>query len=144
MKYGRGLADEIGMVAGGTGITPMYQIIRAICENPRDKTKVTLLYGSVSEEDILLRDELDKFAAKYPENFKVVYVLSKPSDEWKGPKGYIDKEMCQNELPGPKGKSKILLCGPPPLINSMKDGLSELGFEKPGAVSRLTDQVFCF
>ncbi|THX15467.1 cytochrome b5 reductase-like protein [Aureobasidium pullulans] len=144
MKYGRGLADEIGMVAGGTGITPMYQIIRAICENPRDKTKVTLLYGSVSEEDILLRDELDKFAAKYPENFKVVYVLSKPSDEWKGPKGYIDKEMCQKELPGPKGKSKILLCGPPPLINSMKDGLSEIGFEKPGAVSRLTDQVFCF
>ncbi|KAG9901515.1 cytochrome b5 reductase-like protein, partial [Aureobasidium melanogenum] len=45
MKYGRGLANEIGMIAGGTGITPMYQIIRAICENPRDKTKVTLLYG---------------------------------------------------------------------------------------------------
>ncbi|KAI5240957.1 cytochrome b5 reductase-like protein [Aureobasidium subglaciale] len=144
MKYGRGLADEIGMVAGGTGITPMYQIIRAICENPRDKTKVTLLYGSVSEEDILLRKELDDFASKYSDNFKVIYVLSKPSDSWKGPKGYINKAMAQKELPGPKGKSKILLCGPPPLINSMKDGLSDLGFEKPGAVSRLTDQVFCF
>jgi len=131
------------MIAGSTGITPMYQIIRAICENPRDNTKVTLLYGSVSEEDILLREELDEFAARYPSNFRVRYVLSKPSKSWRGPKGYINKTMCQKGMPGPEGKSKILLCGPPPLVNNMKDGLSELAFETPGAVSRLTDQVFC-
>lgn len=144
MKYGRGLANEIGMIAGGTGITPMYQIIRAICENPRDKTKVTLLYGSVSEEDMLLRKELDEFAEKYPDNFRVIHVLSRPSEEWKGAKGYIGKDLVKKELPGPQPKNKILLCGPPPLVNSMKDALSELGFEKPGSVSRLTDQVFCF
>lgn len=144
MKYGRGLANEIGMIAGGTGITPMYQIIRAICENPRDKTKVTLLYGSVSEEDMLLRKELDEFAERYPDNFRVIHVLSRPSEEWKGVKGYISKGLVQKELPGPQPKNKILLCGPPPLVNSMKDALLELGFEKPGSVSRLTDQVFCF
>ncbi|KAG9514902.1 cytochrome b5 reductase-like protein, partial [Aureobasidium melanogenum] len=144
MKYGRGLANEIGMIAGGTGITPMYQIIRAICENPRDKTKVTLLYGSVSEEDRLLHKELEEFQEKYPDNFRVIHVLSKPSESWKGAKGFINKDMVQKELPGPQKKNKILLCGPPPLVNSMKDALSELGFEKPGAVSRLTDQVFCF
>lgn len=144
MKYGRGLANEIGMIAGGTGITPMYQIIRAICENPRDKTKITLLYGSVSEEDMLLRQELDEFAEKYPDNFRVIHVLSRPSEEWKGAKGYISKDLVQKELLGPQPKNKILLCGPPSLVNSMKDVLSELGFEKPGSVSRLTDQVFCF
>ncbi|CAD0093347.1 unnamed protein product [Aureobasidium mustum] len=144
MKYGRGLAYEIGMIAGGTGITPMYQIIRAICENPRDKTKVTLLYGSVSEEDMLLRKELDAFAEKYPENFRVIHVLSRPSDKWTGAKGYIDKDLVQKELPGPQKKNKILLCGPPPLVNSMKEALPKLGYEKPGSVSRLTDQVFCF
>jgi NAD(P)H-flavin reductase len=35
------------MVAGGTGITPMYQLIRAIFNNPNEKTKVTLVYGNV-------------------------------------------------------------------------------------------------
>ncbi|KAH0342558.1 cytochrome b5 reductase-like protein, partial [Aureobasidium melanogenum] len=144
MKYGRGLANEIGMIAGGTGITPMYQIIRAICENPRDKTKVTLLYGSVSENDRLLCKELDEFAEKYPDNFRVIHVLSDPSEEWKGARGYIDKDLAQKELPKPHKKTKILLCGPPPLVNSMKKALPELGFEKPGSVSRLTDQVFCF
>ncbi|KAG9589910.1 cytochrome b5 reductase-like protein, partial [Aureobasidium melanogenum] len=138
------LANEIGMIAGGTGITPMYQIIRAICENPRDKTKVTLLYGSVSEEDRLLNKELDEFQEKYPDNFRVIHVLSKPSENWKGAKGFINKDLVQKELPGPQKKNKILLCGPPPLVNSMKDALAELGFEKPGPVSRLTDQVFCF
>ncbi|KAH0348652.1 cytochrome b5 reductase-like protein, partial [Aureobasidium melanogenum] len=144
MKYGRGLANEIGMIAGGTGSTPIYQIIRAICENPRDKTKVTRLYGSVSEEDRLLNKELDEFQEKYPDNFRVIHVLSKPSENWKGAKGFINKDLVQKELPGPQKKNKILLCGPPPLVNSMKDALAELGFEKPGPVSRLTDQVFCF
>ncbi|KAF2155505.1 cytochrome b5 reductase-like protein [Myriangium duriaei CBS 260.36] len=144
MKYRRGLADEIGMVAGGTGITPMYQLIRAICENSRDKTKVHLLYGSDSEKDILLRNELDTFAEKYPENFGVTYVLSRPDGVWKGAKGYINKDLIEKKLPGPQGKSKILICGPPPLVESADTALAELGFEKPGPVSRATDQVFHF
>jgi cytochrome-b5 reductase len=39
--------EAIGMVAGGTGIAPMYQLIKAIFKNPNDKTKVTLVYGNV-------------------------------------------------------------------------------------------------
>jgi cytochrome-b5 reductase len=40
--------EAIGLIAGGTGITPMYQLIKAIFKNPEDKTKVTLVYGNVS------------------------------------------------------------------------------------------------
>lgn len=43
------------MLAGGTGITPMFQVLNAILKNPRDTTSVTLLYGNLTEEDILLR-----------------------------------------------------------------------------------------
>lgn len=32
------------------GITPMYQLIRAIFKEPDDKTKVTLVYGSRNED----------------------------------------------------------------------------------------------
>ena len=144
MKYRRGLADEIGMIAGGTGITPMYQLIRAICENPRDKTKIHLLYGSDSEKDILLREDLDRFARAYPDNFGVTYVLSKPDEGWKGAKGYINKGLIEEKLPGVKGKTKILVCGLPPLENSVDAALVELRFKKPGPVSWMTDQVFHF
>ena len=60
--------DAIGMVAAGTGITPMYQVLLEILGNPRDKTEVRLVYASRS--DIILKDELDALQAVYP-NFKV-------------------------------------------------------------------------
>lgn len=37
------------MIAGGTGIAPMYQIIQAIAENKEDETKVNLLYANKTE-----------------------------------------------------------------------------------------------
>jgi len=120
------------------------QLIRAICEDPTDTTKVTLLYGNNTEADILLREQLDGFAEKYPENFKVHYVLSKPSDDWKYGKGYVTKELVEKEFPAPSEESKALLCGPPGLVNSMKESLVELGWDKPRAVSKLPDQVFAF
>ena len=45
--------DHIGLIAGGTGITPMFQLARQIFKNPEDKTKVTLVFGNVNEDDIL-------------------------------------------------------------------------------------------
>lgn len=43
------------MVAGGTGITPLYQIIQAITKNG-DNVRLTLLYLNRTEDDILLQD----------------------------------------------------------------------------------------
>ena len=47
--------DSIGMVAGGTGITPMLQVVDEVLANPADRTKVSLVFGNVSEADILLK-----------------------------------------------------------------------------------------
>ena len=56
----QGKHEELfGMVAGGTGITPMYQVMKAILENPEDKTKVSLIFGNITEDDILLKEDLD-------------------------------------------------------------------------------------
>lgn len=40
------------MIAGGTGITPMYQIIKSSLKNPNDKTELALVYANVDELDI--------------------------------------------------------------------------------------------
>ena len=47
---------EIGMIAGGSGITPMWQIIQDVFQNcQNDKTKIHLLFANKTEDDILLR-----------------------------------------------------------------------------------------
>ncbi|KAJ8646496.1 hypothetical protein MRB53_008244 [Persea americana] len=54
-KYQPGQVRAFGMLAGGSGITPMFQVARAILENPNDSTKVHLIYANVTFEDILLK-----------------------------------------------------------------------------------------
>jgi len=72
----------VGMVAGGSGITPMLQLVRAILDNPRDRTEIRLIYANKTEADIVLKDELDALAATHPQ-FKVVYTLDSPPAGWK-------------------------------------------------------------
>ncbi|KAH7052326.1 oxidoreductase NAD-binding domain-containing protein [Macrophomina phaseolina] len=70
--------EHIALIAGGTGITPMYQLIRAIFKNPEDKTKVTLVYGNLTEDDILLKKELHELENTYPQRFRAFYTLDNP------------------------------------------------------------------
>ena len=49
-----------------------------------NRTKFTLIFSNVSEKDILLREEFDEWAKKYPDNLKVVYYVDKGDKDWKG------------------------------------------------------------
>ncbi|XP_064425285.1 NADH-cytochrome b5 reductase 1 isoform X2 [Latimeria chalumnae] len=73
-------AKKVGMIAGGTGITPMLQLIRAIMKDPDDSTHCSLLFANQTEKDILLREELEEVQARYPERFKLWYTLDKAPD----------------------------------------------------------------
>ncbi|KAI1306815.1 hypothetical protein F5Y03DRAFT_353092 [Xylaria venustula] len=144
MRYKRGYCQRIGMLAGGSGITPMYQLIRAICEDQQDTTKISLIYANRTEADILLRNELEAFARKYPDNLKLYYILDSPSPDWKGGIGYVTKDILAERFPSADTDSKAMICGPPGMVNAAKKALVELGFEKPGAMSKMSDQIFCF
>ncbi|KAF2236040.1 NADH-cytochrome b5 reductase [Viridothelium virens] len=142
--------SHIGMVAGGTGITPMYQVLRAIFKNPEDKTKVTLLYGNVSEDDILLKRELEDLENTYPQRLRVFYTVDKPSESWQNAKGFITKEMVKTAFPEPKTENlKIFVCGPPGMykaISGTKNSPTDQG-ELSGILKDLgysKDQVYKF
>jgi cytochrome-b5 reductase len=144
MKYSPGMCKKIGMIAGGTGITPMYQLIRAICEHETDTTEISLVYANRTEEDILLRKELEAFARKYPKNFKLWYMLDTPPADWAYGSGYVTPAVMAERLPGPSDETAVMLCGPPGMIAASKKALIAAGFREPGAVSKPTDQIFCF
>eukprot|EP00252_Welwitschia_mirabilis_P015972 TRINITY_DN3540_c0_g1_i1.p1 TRINITY_DN3540_c0_g1~~TRINITY_DN3540_c0_g1_i1.p1 ORF type:complete len:283 (+),score=57.13 TRINITY_DN3540_c0_g1_i1:95-943(+) len=129
-KYKPGEVRAFGMLAGGSGITPMYQVARAILENPNDKTNVLLIYGNVTVEDILLKEELDSLVKNNPGRFKVYHVLNEPPEGWTGGSGFITKEMVQTHCPSPADDIKVLRCGPPPMNKAMAAHLDELGYSK--------------
>lgn len=119
IAYEPNLKKEIGMLAGGTGITPMLQVVNEILKRPEDKTKVSLIFANVSEKDILCKPEIDALVAKHP-NFTVHYVVDKPTGWfWTGGVGYITKDMVTKHLPAPSSDSMIMVCGPPPMMKAI-------------------------
>ncbi|XP_074290137.1 NADH--cytochrome b5 reductase 1-like [Silene latifolia] len=147
-----------GMLAGGTGITQMFQVTGAILENSSDKTKVHLVYANVNYEDILLKvlhippsmvlqfnisrdlkrsaltfgsmllEELDGFARDYCDRFSVYYVLKEPPEDWIGGCGIHLLVMIQAHCPEPASDIKILRCGPPAMNKAMATHLGTLGY----------------
>ncbi|KAI5465785.1 hypothetical protein BGZ63DRAFT_113617 [Mariannaea sp. PMI_226] len=143
--YTPNMVRHFGMIAGGTGITPMLQVMRAIVRGREagDKTEVDLIFANVTPQDILLREDLDALAAK-DAGIRVHYVLDKPPEGWTGGVGYVTADMITKCLPKPADDVKILLCGPPPMISGLKKATESLGFKKARPVSKLEDQVFAF
>ena len=94
MVYAPGLVRRFGMIAGGTGITPMLQIIRAIQRGRAsgDKTEVDLIFANVNPEDILLKEDLDELVKK-DKGIRVYYVLNNPPEKWDGGVGFVTAEM---------------------------------------------------
>ncbi|XAR52277.1 Cytochrome-b5 reductase [Bertholletia excelsa] len=129
-KYQPGQVRAFGMLAGGTGITPMFQVTRAILENPHDETSVHLIYANVTYGDILLKEELDNMASNFPNRFTIYYVLNQPPEGWDGGVGFVFKEMIEAHCPAPASDIKILRCGPPPMNKAMAAHLDALGYTK--------------
>ncbi|KAH8703969.1 putative NADH-cytochrome B5 reductase [Talaromyces proteolyticus] len=138
--------EHITLIAGGAGITPLYQLIQGILNNPADRTKMTLVFGVNTESDILLRDEFETYQKTFPDRIKVVYTVSNNSvkrSSFEFRNGRVTKELLKELLPPTSNDTKVFLCGPPAMEEALTgkrwgEGgiLGELGFKK--------DQVFKF
>ncbi|KAF9997957.1 NADH-cytochrome b5 reductase [Entomortierella chlamydospora] len=112
--------ESVSLIAGGSGITPMIQIISGLLKDKTDKTKINLIFANVTPEDIILKDEIDAYAKAHPDRFKVTYVVDKPVDGWKGPTGYVTAELIKKYNPEiGTGNTKVFVCGPPLMVKSV-------------------------
>ena len=65
---------------GGTGITPMLQLIRSVVKDDTDNTQLALIFANQTENDILLRPELEEVLSLYPNDFKIWYTVDRPEE----------------------------------------------------------------
>jgi len=134
--YQPNMTENMCMLAGGTGITPMLQVTRAILKNPADKTKISLIFANVNPDDILLKTELDELTKKHS-NFKVYYVLNNPPENWTGGVGFVSSDMIKANFPPPTVNQKVVMCGPPVMNKAMQGHLQTLGYN-------IDEQTFMF
>lgn len=142
-KWTPNLHDSITLIAGGAGITPVYQLIQGILSNPADKTKIRLVFGVNSEEDVLLRKEFEEFEARFGrDRFQAVYSVSsggKSVDGQRFRKGYITEELLREvAAPAEAGSAttKVMVCGPPAMEDALL-GKKGWGGRQEGILARL-------
>jgi nitrate reductase (NAD(P)H) len=116
------------MICGGSGITPIYQVFRAIMQNPEDKTQCTVLDGNRLFEDILCKEELDALSNGNNHKCKVLHTLTKANDDWKGLRGRITGKLVKEHCVKSKD-TLVLLCGPEALEKTMHTVLLEQGWD---------------
>ncbi|PVU97835.1 hypothetical protein BB561_000304 [Smittium simulii] len=143
-SYTPNTLSKILMIAGGSGITPMYQVINEIIRDPTDKTKITLLYANIAHADILLHKELDELAEMFSERLEICYVLEKEPENWNGEVGFITKDIITKYTEKVVSNTKALLCGPLPMIKAMETHLVDIGFEPAKIISKPQDHIFKF
>lgn len=112
----------------------MLQIMHAVLrDEPNSDVTVSLIYANQTEDDILVREELEDAVTEYDGRFKLHYTLDRPPTGWKHSTGFITKDMIDEHLPkaASDGSTQILMCGPPPMIKfACLPNLEALGFKK--------------
>ncbi|XP_054578184.1 cytochrome b5 reductase 4 isoform X7 [Eptesicus fuscus] len=123
--------EDLFLLAAGTGFTPMVKILNYALTNISTLRKVKLMFFNKTEDDIIWRSQLEKLAFK-DKRFDVEFVLSKPTAEWNGKKGYISPGLLSEFLKRSLDKSKVLICicGPAPFTEQGMRMLHDLHFSK--------------
>lgn len=119
---------KLAFLAGGVGVTPIRSILRYLVDTGGGGLEVVVFYGNPNEDSIPFKQEFDEFEQALP-GVRVVHVLTQPSDEWSGYRGFITSEVIGQEL-GDATAWTFYTSGPPPMVAAMRKALDELGIPK--------------
>jgi ferredoxin-NADP reductase len=144
------------LISNGVGITPMIAMAKA-CSRQNPNRHIWFLHGAKNSEYHACREEMMEVADVYA-NLHLYYKYSRPQPEDEGKfygQGYVDKQfLATSILPEIKKiygstDAEYFLCGSPAFMDSLRQGLSELGvpeervffesFSKGGKTKNRTD-----
>jgi len=115
------------MICGGSGITPIYQVFRAVMRDREDETRCTVLDGNRLFEDILCKEELDALSEGNDAKCKILHTLTKAPDHWTGLRGRITGKLVEEHCVRDQD-TLVLVCGPETMEKAMHVALLEQGW----------------
>ena len=117
------------LICGGSGITPIFQVLRAVMQDKEDPTRCLLLNGNRLIEDILCKENIDAFQKENEDRCEILYTLTQGPQGWQGLRGRISGPLLEKYCQiGDNGDTMVLLCGPEPLERSVKSWLLGAGW----------------
>jgi ferredoxin-NADP reductase len=113
------------LVAGGVGITPLISIAETVLR-AEPASRVTLLTGNRSEEEIVFRARLDALAIEFQPRLVVRHALDVAPPGWNGLHGALDGARVVGAL-DLGAADAFYVCGPEPMMQSVCAALESAG-----------------
>ncbi|AFY37733.1 Ferredoxin--NADP(+) reductase [[Leptolyngbya] sp. PCC 7376] len=89
----------IVMLATGTGIAPfrafLWRLFKEQHEGYKFRGKAWLIFGVPYTANILYKDDFEKMAADYPDNFQLTYAISREQKTAEGGKMYVQSRVSE-------------------------------------------------
>jgi len=104
----RTLDGDFLLLAGGSGITPVFAILRSVLA--RGEGRITLLYANRDEKSVIFRNELKALAAAHPGRLQVIHWL----DSVQG----VPSVAQLAELARHHRAAQAFICGPGPYMDA--------------------------
>lgn len=112
-------ADHVVALAGGAGITPFASMAKEIAAGKLDMD-LTILFGSVSSNDIILKEELEALKS---DKLHIVHVLSGDEPEWQGERGFLTADLIK-KYSAPD--TSYFICGPQVMYTFLRKELEKM------------------
>lgn len=125
--FREGEANRLCLIGGGSGVTPIRAILRAIADQ-RFSVEARLLYFNRSEKDIIFHREFLEMPQAHS-GIRVSFALTDPPPGWAGLTGRISAELIDVAL-GDFTPDLVFLCGPPPMTELTIELLTARGIER--------------
>lgn len=123
--YLRAVERPLVFVAGGTGLSAFLGMLDDLVEE-KTSVPIQLYYGVNRENDLCEQQRLEHYKA-HLNQFEYHPIISKPQAEWSGKIGYIHEHFDTQALA--EHACDIYMCGPPPMIESVKQWLNLQSFD---------------
>lgn len=117
------------MICGGSGITPIYQVFRAVMRDDDDATKCIIFDGNRLFEDILCKAELDALSIGKEARGTILHTLTKATDDWTGLRGRITGKLVEENCKR-TDETLVLICGPEAMEKTMHEAMLASGWKE--------------
>ncbi|SAL01171.1 oxidoreductase FAD/NAD(P)-binding subunit [Caballeronia pedi] len=121
--YLRPIERPLLFLAGGTGLAPFLSMLDKIVADGGSPYPIHMILGVNTDEDLVGIDRLEAYAQRLP-NFTYACTVASPESAYPN-KGYVTHHISASQLND--GDADVYLCGPPPMVDAVRDFLSSEG-----------------
>ncbi|MDR2298301.1 MAG: ferredoxin--NADP reductase [Comamonas sp.] len=115
----RNLGQNFLLLAGGSGITPVFSILRTVLKQHRGN--VVLFYANRDERSVIFKKDLQQLAAEYPDRLQVMHWL----DSVQGAPS--QQQLAAWATPWIPNAGQAFICGPGPFMDAAQAAMIAAG-----------------